>query len=65
MNEAENPRCSFCGHSASEVDRILAGPSVAICDKCIILSAEIAGENRPDWWARLIERVTAVRDKGK
>ena len=28
-------RCSFCGKHADQVDRLVAGPSVYICDECI------------------------------
>ncbi|HEX9192338.1 MAG TPA: ClpX C4-type zinc finger protein [Burkholderiales bacterium] len=28
-------RCSFCGRTADEVGRLVAGPSVYICDECI------------------------------
>jgi len=28
-------RCSFCGRRASEVDRLIAGPGVYICDHCV------------------------------
>src|SRR5262249_35052810 len=28
-------RCSFCGRTADEVERLVAGPSVYICDGCI------------------------------
>jgi hypothetical protein len=28
-------RCSFCGKSAEEVARLVAGPSVYICEQCI------------------------------
>ena len=34
-------RCSFCGKSQKEVDRIVAGPNVYICNECIELSEEI------------------------
>ncbi len=27
--------CSFCGKRADEVERLVAGPSVYICDTCI------------------------------
>jgi ATP-dependent protease Clp ATPase subunit len=65
MGDSGNDRCSFCGNLASEVDRILMGPTVAICDACTMLAAEFAGENRPDWCDRLIARVTALRDEGR
>ncbi|HOP11232.1 MAG TPA: ATP-dependent Clp protease ATP-binding subunit ClpX [Oscillospiraceae bacterium] len=31
------PRCSFCNRSTQEVDRIIAGPGVYICNECITL----------------------------
>jgi ATP-dependent Clp protease ATP-binding subunit ClpX len=41
--------CSFCGKSQHEVKKLIAGPSVFICDECIelcndIVRDEIAGE---------------------
>jgi ATP-dependent protease Clp ATPase subunit len=27
-------RCSFCGRSEGEVDKLVAGPRVYICDRC-------------------------------
>jgi len=29
--------CSFCGKSQHEVKKLIAGPSVFICDECIDL----------------------------
>ncbi len=29
------PKCSFCGRSASRVRRLIAGPGVYICDECV------------------------------
>ena len=31
------PKCSFCGKSQSEVERLIAGPSVQICGQCVEL----------------------------
>ena len=33
--------CSFCGKSQHEVKKLIAGPSVFICDECIDLCNEI------------------------
>ena len=33
--------CSFCGKSQHEVRKLIAGPSVFICDECILLCADI------------------------
>jgi ATP-dependent Clp protease ATP-binding subunit ClpX len=36
--------CSFCGKSQHEVKKLIAGPSVFICDECIDLCTEIIQE---------------------
>lgn len=36
--------CSFCGKSQNEVRKLIAGPSVYICDECIQLCNEIVAE---------------------
>ena len=43
-----NYRCSFCGKSQEEVKKLIAGPSVYICDECIELCNEIMLEE----WAQ-------------
>ncbi len=45
--------CSFCGKSQKEVKKLIAGPTVYICDECIglcndIIAEEIAGEEKRD-----------------
>lgn len=39
--------CSFCGKSQHEVKKLIAGPSVFICDECIDLCNEIVREEMP------------------
>lgn len=34
-------RCSFCGKTQDEVDRLIAGPGVYICDECVELCLDI------------------------
>lgn len=36
--------CSFCGKSQDDVKKLIAGPSVYICDECIDLCQEIIAE---------------------
>jgi len=43
-----NYRCSFCGKSQDEVKKLIAGPTVFICDECIDLCNEIMVEE----WAQ-------------
>ena len=38
--------CSFCGKSQHEVRKLIAGPSVFICDECISLCNTIIEEER-------------------
>jgi ATP-dependent Clp protease ATP-binding subunit ClpX len=37
-------RCSFCGKSRDEVKKLIAGPTVYICDECIDLCNDIIAE---------------------
>ncbi len=39
-----NLHCSFCGKSQSEVKKLIAGPTVYICDECVDLCNEIIME---------------------
>ncbi len=36
--------CSFCGKSQHEVKKLIAGPTVFICDECVVLCIEIIVE---------------------
>ncbi len=38
--------CSFCGKRHDEVNKLIAGPDVNICDECVSLCAEIVAEDR-------------------
>jgi ATP-dependent Clp protease ATP-binding subunit ClpX len=33
--------CSFCGKSQNEVRKLIAGPTVFICDECVPLSISV------------------------
>src|SRR3990172_4967395 len=37
-------RCSFCGKSRTEVKRLIAGPSIYICNECVNLCNDIIAE---------------------
>ena len=39
--------CSFCGKSQHEVKKLIAGPSVFICDECIQLCNDIIRDELP------------------
>jgi len=40
--------CSFCGKSQHEVKKLIAGPSVFICDECIDLCNDIIRDELPN-----------------
>lgn len=40
--------CSFCGKSERQVNRLIAGPGVFICDECIILCDALLGHERSE-----------------
>lgn len=37
--------CSFCGKNQHEVNRLIAGPSVYICNECVGLCQDVVEEN--------------------
>lgn len=38
-------RCSFCGRSQNEVERIIYGRNAYICNECVEMCSELLGEN--------------------
>ncbi len=53
MSKASTPDgkllyCSFCGKSQHEVRKLIAGPSVYICDECVALCTDIIVEERAE-----------------
>jgi ATP-dependent protease Clp ATPase subunit len=39
-------RCSFCGKSEDEVQNLVAGPQVYICDECVVVAARLIQAER-------------------
>ncbi|MBI3595091.1 MAG: ATP-dependent Clp protease ATP-binding subunit ClpX [Nitrospirae bacterium] len=52
-------KCSFCGKSREEVRKLIAGPTVYICDECIDLCNDIIAEE----WEEGKEAVTSKLPK--
>ncbi|MDP7486398.1 MAG: ClpX C4-type zinc finger protein, partial [Dehalococcoidia bacterium] len=51
MSEKDNKNilyCSFCGKSQHEVRKLIAGPTVFICDECVELCMDIIKEENKD-----------------
>jgi hypothetical protein len=39
--------CSFCGFDTTEARRVIAGPGVSICDRCVALATEVVRAGGP------------------
>ncbi|MEI6157641.1 MAG: ClpX C4-type zinc finger protein, partial [Atribacterota bacterium] len=44
--EKNRLKCSFCGKTQSEVNKLIAGPGVYICDECVELCTEIIKDEK-------------------
>ncbi len=48
FNDGGDVRCSFCGKSQREVKKLIAGPGVYICDRCVSLCNRIIKNSERD-----------------
>ncbi len=54
--------CSFCGKSQHEVRKLIAGPTVFICDECVELCMDIIREDHKSSIAKSHDGVPTPRD---
>jgi ATP-dependent Clp protease ATP-binding subunit ClpX len=54
--------CSFCGKSQHEVRKLIAGPTVFICDECVELCMDIIREETKSGGLKSTEGVPTPRD---
>jgi len=54
--------CSFCGKSQHEVRKLIAGPTVFICDECVELCMDIIREESKSTLAKTKEGVPSPKD---
>ena len=54
--------CSFCGKSQHEVRKLIAGPTVFICDECVELCMDIIREEHKTTLVRSQDGVPSPRD---
>ena len=47
MPRTEELRCSFCNKSQGEIRKLIAGPTVFICDECVEQCQEMIKETAP------------------
>ncbi len=55
-------RCSFCGKNQDEVRRLIAGPTVYICDECIDLCNDIILEEGANEKAAVMRRLLTPKE---
>jgi hypothetical protein len=56
VKECQTDRaCSFCGAAQRQIRRLVAGPGVFICERCVDLADEVVAEDemRSNRWTRL------------
>jgi hypothetical protein len=41
------PRCTACGRTGTETGKLVAGPGVHICDRCVVLATAVVSERAP------------------
>ena len=54
--------CSFCGKSQHEVKKLIAGPTVFICDECVELCMDIIKEEKKDSFVKNQEGVLTPQE---
>ena len=54
--------CSFCGKSQHEVKKLIAGPTVFICDECVELCMDIIKEEKKDSFVKNQEGVPTPQE---
>lgn len=60
--------CTFCGKSQHEVKKLIAGPSVFICNECVVLCLDIIidegfTQEDIDYFAHTLKPPVEIRDK--
>ena len=61
-NNKNIPYCSFCGKSQHEVRKLIAGPTVFICDECVELCMDIIKEENKDSFVKNQEGVPTPQE---
>jgi ATP-dependent Clp protease ATP-binding subunit ClpX len=54
--------CSFCGKSQHEVKKLIAGPTVFICDECVELCMDIIKEEAKNYDDKSVDSVPSPEE---
>ena len=61
-NSKNTLHCTFCGKSQHEVRKLIAGPTVFICDQCVELCMDIVGEEKKSSLVKSREGIPAPKE---
>ena len=61
-NSSKLLHCSFCGKNQNEVAKLIAGPSVFICDECVELCMDIIKEEGKDTFVKHQDGLPAPKE---
>ena len=61
-NDKDTLFCSFCGKSQKEVKKLIAGPTVFVCDECVELCMDIIKEDTKNTKIKIREDIPKPRE---
>ncbi|MFI5344482.1 MAG: ATP-dependent Clp protease ATP-binding subunit ClpX [Chlamydiales bacterium] len=63
LNQKELTCCSFCGRTEEAVEKLISGPNVYICDKCVRLCTGILDKKAPSSYEFKILKPKEIKQK--
>ena len=64
MDEKRVPRCSFCGKTQDDVERLIAGRNAYICNECVELCVNVLGDDFNPQAAKLMKTAQEMKQEG-
>ena len=61
-NDKDSLYCSFCGKSQKEVKKLIAGPTVFVCDECVELCMDIIKEDTKNNKIKVKQNIPTPRE---
>jgi ATP-dependent Clp protease ATP-binding subunit ClpX len=64
INQAKDAiACSFCGRTEEAVEKLISGPNVYICDKCVRLCSGILEKKKPSSYEFKVLKPREIKDR--
>ncbi len=64
MEDRRTPRCSFCGKSQDDVERLIAGRNAYICNECVELCLNVMGDDFSPQQRQLKQKARQLEEEG-